>query len=90
MTFPIRHMGVYYIAVAFAVILITCCFVFKDGTLWSMGRNKYGYLGRNGTDDCPNLAPIAGLPAIEEIYVGWYHCVARTRDNEVCIVIVAQ
>ena len=48
-----------------------------------MGRNKYGTLGRNGTDDSPDLAPVEGLPAIEEIYVGWYHCVVRAKNNQV-------
>ena len=57
-----------------------------DGTVWTMGANKYGTLGRNGVIDSPKLAPVEGLPAIEEIYVGWYHCVVRAKNNQVCII----
>ena len=56
---------------------------FLDGTVWTAGRGSYGRLGHHGTQNVPVFHPVEGLPSIQAIALGPWHCVALTLDDQV-------
>jgi len=59
-----------------------CMAVKTDGTMWSWGRNTYGELSQNDTDDRSSPVQVGSLTTWSKTAAGYNHCLAiRTNGT---------
>src|SRR5687767_394963 len=64
----------------------TVCALRRDKSVWCWGSNEHAQLGTGATNNPPQRAkpqPVANLPLIEEIVLGFSTACARTVTNEI-------
>ncbi|MFZ5351273.1 MAG: PKD domain-containing protein [Bacillota bacterium] len=52
-----------------------------DGTVWATGDNSSGSLGVGGTDYKYSFTQVQNLSNVVDIYLGYRHCAAKTKDG---------
>ena len=52
-----------------------------DGTIWTWGRNQYGYLGHGNTTSLSSPVQVGSLTSWAEIDAAWGVCYARKTDG---------